>query len=109
MTTEQSDALVGKLARVVCFGAGCIGPCEKAGKCVSHIDGLKEDEHTMASVERLLPIIAAREAAVWKAAAAVATSFLVGDPKNDVPLRSPMPHEIAAAINTKAQETTNAE
>lgn len=31
-------------------------------------------------------------------AAVKATSFLVGDPKNDIPLRSPGPHEIAAAI-----------
>lgn len=31
-------------------------------------------------------------------AAKVATSFLVGDPFNGVPLRSPMAHEIADAI-----------
>lgn len=33
-----------------------------------------------------------------EAAAIKATSFLVGDPKNDIPLRNPMAHEIAAAI-----------
>lgn len=33
-----------------------------------------------------------------EAAALLATSFLVGDPKNGVPLRNPMAHEIAAAI-----------
>ena len=32
------------------------------------------------------------------AAALLATSFLVGDPQNGVPLRNPMAHEIAAAI-----------
>lgn len=31
-------------------------------------------------------------------AASKATSFLVGDPANGVPLRSPMAHEVAAAI-----------
>lgn len=35
-----------------------------------------------------------------EAAARKATSFLVGDPKNGVPLRNPMPHEIADAIRT---------
>lgn len=38
------------------------------------------------------------EKAMREAAAAKATSFLVGDPENGVPLRSPMPHEIADAI-----------
>ena len=33
-----------------------------------------------------------------EAAALLATSFLVGDPQNGVPLRNPMAHEIAAAI-----------
>lgn len=46
--------------------------------------------------------IAARDARIKaetvEAAAKVATSFLVGDPKNDIPLRSPMAHEIATAI-----------
>ena len=32
------------------------------------------------------------------ACAKEATSFLSGDPKNGIPLRSPTPHEIAAAI-----------
>ncbi len=34
-----------------------------------------------------------------EAAALLATSFLVGDPQNGVPLRNPMAHEIAAAIH----------
>lgn len=33
--------------------------------------------------------------------AKLATSFLVGDPANGVPLRNPMAHEIAAAIRGK--------
>lgn len=33
-----------------------------------------------------------------KEAARAATSFLVGDPANNVPLRNPSPHEIADAI-----------
>lgn len=37
-------------------------------------------------------------AAGIEAAAGEATSFLVGDPKNDIPLRNPMAHEIAKAI-----------
>ena len=37
-------------------------------------------------------------ASVREDAAKVATSFLVGDPFNGVPLRSPMAHEIADAI-----------
>ena len=36
---------------------------------------------------------AMRETAAWKA-----SSFLVGDPKNGVPLRNPMAHEISDAI-----------
>lgn len=37
-------------------------------------------------------------AVVLEAAAGVATSFLVGDPKNGIPLRNPMAHEIADRI-----------
>lgn len=38
------------------------------------------------------------EKAMREAAAHKATSFLVGDPENAIPLRSPMPYEIADAI-----------
>lgn len=38
------------------------------------------------------------EKAMREAAAHMATSFLVGDPANGVPLRSPSPHQIADAI-----------
>lgn len=37
-------------------------------------------------------------------AAHKATSFLVGDPKNGVPLHSPSPHQIAAAILTLKED-----
>ena len=37
-----------------------------------------------------------------EAAAQKATSFLVGDPVNGVPLRSPMTHEVAKAIRALA-------
>lgn len=42
--------------------------------------------------------IAKIRADALREAATKATSFLVGDPKNDIPLRNPMAHEIAAAI-----------
>ena len=42
---------------------------------------------------------AEREACAW-----TAQSFLVGDPKNGIPLRSPMPSEIAAAIRARGQK-----
>ena len=38
-------------------------------------------------------------------AAAKATSFLVGDPHNGVPLRNPMAHEIAAAIRALIEKS----
>lgn len=50
--------------------------------------------------------IAAAEAAATERAAGKATSFLVGDPKNGVPFRNPMAHEISAAI--RAQITPEA-
>lgn len=34
----------------------------------------------------------------FRNAATIATSFLVGDPANGIPLRNPMPHEIAERI-----------
>jgi hypothetical protein len=37
-------------------------------------------------------------------AAKVATSFLVGDPANGVPLRNPMAHEIAQAIRSLSED-----
>lgn len=42
---------------------------------------------------------AEREACAW-----TAQSFLVGDPKNGIPLRSPMPSEIATAIRARGQK-----
>jgi hypothetical protein len=39
-----------------------------------------------------------REACAW-----TATSFLVGDPANGVPLRSPGPHDVAKAIRARGQ------
>lgn len=42
-------------------------------------------------------------AAMQEACAKEATSFLSGDPKNGIPLRSPTPHEIASAIRTKPE------
>lgn len=41
----------------------------------------------------------AREKAIEECAK-VATSFLVGDPRNGIPLRNPMPHEIAERIRS---------
>lgn len=37
-------------------------------------------------------------------AAKMATSFLVGDPANGIPLRNPMAHEIAQAIRALASD-----
>ena len=45
----------------------------------------------------LTTALAERDEALERAATK-ATSFLVGDPENGVPFRSPMPHEIADAI-----------
>lgn len=43
-------------------------------------------------------------------AAGEATKFLVGDPKNGVPLRNPMPHEIAERLRSLASmENTRAD
>jgi len=44
-------------------------------------------------------VMAEREACAW-----TSQSFLVGDPKNGIPLRSPMPSEIAAAIRARGQK-----
>ena len=41
-------------------------------------------------------VLAEREACAW-----TATSFLVGDPKNGIPLRGPMASEVAAAIRAR--------
>ena len=38
-----------------------------------------------------------------EACAKVATGFLVGDPHNGVPFRSPTPHEIADAIRARSK------
>ena len=40
-----------------------------------------------------------------EAAAEISTSFLVGDPANGVPLRSPSPRQIAKAISALAPAT----
>ena len=45
---------------------------------------------------------AAMRAAGMREAAGVATSFLVGDPLNYIPLRNPMAHEVADAILARA-------
>ena len=42
---------------------------------------------------------AERDACAW-----TSQSFLVGDPKNGIPLRSPMPSEIATAIRARGQK-----
>ena len=42
---------------------------------------------------------AERDACAW-----TSQSFLVGDPKNGIPLRSPMPSEIADAIRARGQK-----
>lgn len=42
--------------------------------------------------------------AVLEEAANIATSFLVGDPANGIPLRNPMAHEIADAIRSLKQQ-----
>jgi MoxR-like ATPase len=67
---------------------------------------LEVSEHIAAAIEaerrdadereRKAAAQARREA--LEEAAKKATSFLVGDPRNGVPLRNPMAHEIAAAI-----------
>ena len=41
-------------------------------------------------------VLLEREACAW-----TATSFLVGDPKNGIPLRGPMASEVAAAIRSR--------
>lgn len=46
-------------------------------------------------------------AVVLEAAAGVATSFLVGDPKNGIPLRNPMAHEIADRIRALKGNTND--
>jgi hypothetical protein len=50
------------------------------------------------SVEAIARALMAERKRALEDAAKVATSFLVGDPFNGVPLRSPMAHEIADAI-----------
>lgn len=47
-----------------------------------------------------VPVISTTRAQAIEEAAKVATSFLVGDPANGVPLRSPTPHEIASRIRS---------
>jgi len=44
-------------------------------------------------------VLAEREACAW-----TSQSFLVGDPKNGIPLRSTMPSEISAAIRARGQK-----
>lgn len=56
----------------------------------------------------LVQVIAAHRIAAEKRQrerdAQIATSFLVGDPNNGIPLRNPMAHEIADAIRTQEQD-----
>lgn len=49
---------------------------------------------------RIASAIREAEDAAYERAASEATKFLVGDPFNGVPLRSPGPHEIAAHIRS---------
>jgi len=57
----------------------------------------RETKIARAAESRLTTALAERDEALERAATK-ATSFLVGDPENGVPFRSPMPHEIADAI-----------
>jgi len=56
------------------------------------------DGTTAPHANLLLETLARHRIAALEEAAHKATSFLVGDPANGVPLRNPMAHEIAAAI-----------
>lgn len=56
---------------------------------------ISRQPHDRTALDR---IIAATRANALRDAATKATSFLVGDPQNGIPLRSPMTHEVADAI-----------
>jgi hypothetical protein len=53
------------------------------------------------------------EVSIWNAAveacAQKATGFLVGDPLNGIPLKSPNPHQIAEALLRLRKEATDAQ
>ena len=55
-----------------------------------------------ARVDLIPEMLEAARREALEEAARKATSFLVGDPANGIPLRNPMAHEIAAAIRALA-------
>lgn len=78
----EIEKLVAFVEQTICCGDACLCP---GGDCFQ----LMERGKAVAVIRRTLEF-AARQA----------TDFLVGDPRNGVPLRSPVPHEIAKRLRS---------
>ena len=88
----EIEKLVAFVEQTICCGDACLCP---GGDCFQ-------------SMERGKAVAVIRRTLEW--AAGEATKFLVGDPKNGVPLRNPMPHEIAERLRSLASmENTRAD
>lgn len=62
--------------------------------------GIVTDDDTYDMAEKIATALRQAQNDKLEEAADAATKFLVGDPFNGVPLRSPGPHEIAAHIRS---------
>ena len=90
------------------------GPRGERNRCPDGVQVLEDAETIIRAAAALVTpsdataALAARDAAMiargMRRAAGVATSFLVGDPLNGIPLRNPMAHEVAGAILARAAE-----
>jgi len=78
----EIEKLVAFVEQTICCGDACLCP---GGDCFQSMERGK----AVAVIRRTLEF-AARQA----------TGFLVGDPRNGVPLRSPVPYEIAKRLRS---------
>ena len=68
-----------------------------------YIEFVRRDPAVLAAIPEVQAIVDAAVAAEREACAWLATSFLVGDPRNGIPLRFPSGVEVAAAIRKRGE------
>lgn len=94
----MNDAWVEAVARAICEGMG-MDPNADDGVSGFGPQWKQHTELARAAIATLVPLVAER-------CARDATSFLVGDPANGVPLRNPMAHEVAERIRALTPNLT---
>lgn len=82
------------------------GMCYAADGMSTAYHAIRTQPHDRTALDR---IIAATRAEALREAAKKATSFLVGDPQNGIPLRNPMAHEVADTILARADQIEKGE